>query len=190
MDIRLLISASVTKNLISDTELQFTGSWTFVNDSTVVPEGNHSCHITQAAGDQAQYSFKGAFYQSFSIISASTVTNDLRLPRAGSSIELAGLTNASAGLFNISLTSDSVAIQQQQLSGLSSFLTYTTLFYASGLNPNTTHTLTVINAENKTLALESMNITVVDGGERYVAFGTTFALVGDDGARSLHRSFW
>ncbi|EJD03010.1 uncharacterized protein FOMMEDRAFT_20179 [Fomitiporia mediterranea MF3/22] len=123
--------------------MQFTGSWTFVNDSTLIPEGDHSCHLTQAAGDQAQYSFKG------------------------SSIELAGLTNASAGLFNISLTSDSdsVTLRQQQLSGISSFLTYTTLFYASGLDPTATHTLTIRNIENRTLAVDSMNITVVSGGQ-------------------------
>ncbi|KAL5523805.1 hypothetical protein ACEPAG_7978 [Sanghuangporus baumii] len=136
--------ATITTTTISDTQMQFRGSWSFVNNSALIPEGDHSCHITQAAGDQAQYSFKG------------------------SSIELGGLTNASAGLFNISLTSDantSTAIRQQQLSGFSSFLTYTTLFTASGLNADAMHTLTITNAENKTLALNSMNITVVSGGQ-------------------------
>ncbi|KAL5507260.1 hypothetical protein ACEPAH_6716 [Sanghuangporus vaninii] len=136
--------AAITTTTVSDTQMQFRGSWSFVNNSALIPEGDHSCHITQAAGDQAQYSFKG------------------------SSIELGGLTNASAGLFNISLTSDantSTAIRQQQLSGFSSFLTYTTLFTASGLNADAMHTLTITNAENKTLALNSMNITVVSGGQ-------------------------
>ncbi|KAL5528404.1 hypothetical protein ACEPAF_7540 [Sanghuangporus sanghuang] len=139
--------AAITTTTISDTQMQFRGSWSFVNNSALIPDGDHSCHITQAAGDQAQYSFKG------------------------SSIELGGLTNASAGLFNISLTSDantSTAIRQQQLSGFSSFLTYTTLFTASGLNADAMHTLTITNAENKTLALNSMNITVMSGGQTYV----------------------
>ena len=90
---------------------------------------------------------------------------------AGSSIELAGLKNASAGFFNISLTSDantSTAIREQQLSGFSPFLTHTTLFTASGLDGDAMHTITITNAENKTLALNGMNITVVGGGQTYV----------------------
>lgn len=93
---------------------------------------------------------------------------DLHVP--GSSVELAGLTNASSGLFSISLSSesDSSSIQQQQLSGQSSFLAPATLFYASGLDRNATHTLTVTNLEKKPLALRDLNITVVKGDERWV----------------------
>lgn len=85
-------------------------------------------------------------------------------------MELSGLTNASAGLFNVTLASDSEPeiLDQQTLSGFSSFLTYTTLFYASGLNDSTNYTLTVTNLENKTLALDGMNVTVVSGGISYV----------------------
>ncbi|KAI5123979.1 hypothetical protein M0805_006391 [Coniferiporia weirii] len=135
--------ASVTNEMINDMEIQFTGSWTFVNDSTVVPEGDHTCHLSQTSGDQAQYSFQG------------------------SSVELGGLTNATSGLFNISLSSDSVSsgVQQQQISSQSLFLTHTTLFYASGLDRNATHTITITNLENKTLGLDNMSITVVSGGE-------------------------
>ena len=78
--------------------------------------------------------------------------------------------NASSGLFSITLSSvsDSSSIEQQQLSGQSQFLAHTTLFYASGLDRNATHTITVTNLENKTLALHDMSITVVRGEKRYV----------------------
>ena len=85
-------------------------------------------------------------------------------------MELNGLTNASAGLFNVTLSSDSdpEILEQQTLSGFSSFLTYTTLFYATSLNASANYTLTVTNLENKTLALDGMNVTVVSGGNPYV----------------------
>ncbi|THH07755.1 hypothetical protein EW145_g3171 [Phellinidium pouzarii] len=138
-----LSNATVSTQVINDTEMQFTGSWTFVNDSALVPEGDHTCHITQTSGDQARYSFQG------------------------SSVQLGGLTNATSGLFNIALTSDSdpSIVKQQQISSFSSFLAYTTLFYASGLERNATHILTVTNLENKTLGLDSLSIMVVSGGE-------------------------
>lgn len=81
-----------------------------------------------------------------------------------------GLTNASSGLYNISLSSSngSSIIDNLQLSSFSSFLSFTTLFYAYGLNDSMTHTLTITNAEDKTLAVDGLNITVVNGGKRYV----------------------
>ena len=88
---------------------------------------------------------------------------------AGSSVELSGLTNASSGLCAITLNSDSSSSnnQQQQLSGQSSFLAPATLFYASGLARDATHTLTVTNLENKTLTLSDLSITVVQADKRY-----------------------
>lgn len=68
----------------------------------------------------------------------------------------------------LSSESDPPIELNQQLSGESLFLSYTTLFYASGLDRDRTYTLTVTNLENKTLAIQGMNITVLDGGERYV----------------------
>lgn len=89
---------------------------------------------------------------------------------AGSSVELSGLTNASSGLFSITLNSDSSSSnnQQQQLSGQSSFLAPATLFYASGLARDATHTLTVTNLENKSLSLSDLSITVVQADKRFV----------------------
>ena len=63
--------------------------------------------------------------------------------------------------------SDPAIELNQQLSGESLFLAYTTLFYATSLDRDRTYTLTVTNLENKTLAIQGMNITVLDGGERY-----------------------
>ena len=80
-----------------------------------------------------------------------------------------GLTNASSGLYNVSLSSSngSLLFNDLQLSGFSSFLTYTTLFYAYGLNDSMTYTLTITNAEDSMLAVDGLNITVLSGGKRY-----------------------
>lgn len=100
-------------------------------------------------------------------------------PNIGSSVELHGLTNATSGLFNVTLTSDSdqSIIEQQQITGLSSFLTYTTLFYATGLDQTSNHTLTITNIENKTLAVDGMNVTVISGGHVYVSLSQLLRLV-------------
>ena len=89
---------------------------------------------------------------------------------AGSSVELTGLTNTSSGLFNVSLSSanGSSITNTYQLSGLSSLLSPTTLFYACGLNDTATHMLTITNVENKTLVIDGLNVSVVSGGKRYV----------------------
>lgn len=102
--------------MINDTDMQFTGSWSFVNDSTLIPEGDHSYHITQTAGDKAQYTFTGLYQFLKSHLPALTLS-DLADLHVGSSIELSGLTNASAGLFNVSLKSDTdpATIQLQQI---------------------------------------------------------------------------
>ncbi|KAH8119365.1 hypothetical protein DFH11DRAFT_1502100 [Phellopilus nigrolimitatus] len=128
--------------------MHFTGSWTFMNDSALISEDGHCCHVTQTSGDQASYAFRG------------------------SSVQLAGLTNATSGNFNVTLSSefDPSVIIQQQISGSSAFTTYTTLFYASGLDSDAAHMLTITNLENKTLAIDTMNVTVVSGGQRYVRF--------------------
>ena len=143
--------------------MQFNGSWSFVTDPTLIPDGDNGYHITSTSGDFAEYSFQGALpstriertckvYQYFSFL--------------GSSVAVAGVVNSTAGLFNVSLVSNasSAVIEQQQLSGFSPFLVYTTLFTASGLDPTAAHTLTITNIENRTLALNGLNVTVVAGG--------------------------
>ena len=155
--------------------MQFTGSWTFVNVSTAVP-GGKSYHMTQMSGDQAQYTFKGevSFYKlqriGFVRCLAGQKGNKMTTFVAGSSVELMGLTNASSGLFNVSLSSSngSSITNTYQLSGLSSLLSPTTLFYACGLNDTATHMLTITNVENKTLVIDGLNVSVVTGGKRYV----------------------
>ena len=42
-----------------DTDLDLIGSWTFVTDPDIVPTGNHTFHVTQTAGDRAEFSFQG-----------------------------------------------------------------------------------------------------------------------------------
>ena len=83
-----------------------------------------------------------------------------------------GIANASSGLYNVTLrtSNGSTIFDNLQLSAFSSFLSFTTLFYAYGLNESMTHTLTISNAENKTLAVDGLNITVVNGGKRFVSF--------------------
>ena len=53
--------ASVITKTINDTDMQFTGSWTFVDDPALVPSADHSYHTTNRSGDQAQYTFQGGF---------------------------------------------------------------------------------------------------------------------------------
>lgn len=53
--------ASVIRETINDTEIQFTGSWSFVDDPALLPPSVPSCHITNRSGDQAQYTFQGRF---------------------------------------------------------------------------------------------------------------------------------
>lgn len=77
--------------------------------------------------------------------------------------------NATAGPYNVSLTSQNGSlIQFQQLSGLSSFLTNSTLFYASGLDYSNPYVLTVTNVGNTSLALNGVQITKVAGGQTCV----------------------
>jgi len=137
-----LTNATVSTKTINDTETQFIGSWSPpVTDPEIIPDGD-SFRITQTSGDFAEYTFQG------------------------SSVAVTGLINSTAGLFNVSLTSNASlpVVEQQQLSGFSLFLVYTTLFSASGLDPTATHTLTITNTENRTLALNGLNVTVVSGG--------------------------
>ncbi|KLO18400.1 hypothetical protein SCHPADRAFT_819830 [Schizopora paradoxa] len=133
--------------------MQFNGSWSFVTDPTLVPDGDNGFHITSTSGDFAEYPFQG------------------------SSVAVTGIVNSTAGLFNVSVTSNasSAVIEQQQLSGFSPFLVYTTLFTASGLDSTVAHTLTITNIENRTLALNGLNVTVVSGGTAYVFHPLVFS---------------
>ena len=55
-------SASIDTDEIPDTQVQFTGSWTFDDAIASASENsgrNASFHMTQTVGDEAQYSFQG-----------------------------------------------------------------------------------------------------------------------------------
>ncbi|TDL24223.1 hypothetical protein BD410DRAFT_838270 [Rickenella mellea] len=168
-------TASASETTIDDTMIQFTGSWTFVNSSSpgayILPpppssssssssssspstgiQINNTYHITQTRGDIAEFTF------------------------CGTSIQLDGLLNSTAGLYNVTLSPTNTSITTtntttafssnknnititQQLNASFPFLTPATLFYASGLDPNTSYHLLVTNLEDKTLAIDGLRIT-------------------------------
>jgi len=159
-----LTNATVSTKTINDADMQFIGSWSFETDPLLIPDGDNGFHITQTSGDFAEYAFQG------------------------SSVFVTGLVNSTAGDFNVSLTSNasSPVVEEQQLTGISPFLVYTILFSASGLDPTATHTLTITNIENRTLALNGLNVTVVSGGTAYVISPLVCA---QGGHFSVHRLF-
>ena len=64
MSVLYITRASIDTDVIPDTQVQFTGSWTFddaVASALANSEKNASFHMTQIAGDEAQYSFQGMY---------------------------------------------------------------------------------------------------------------------------------
>ena len=87
----------------------------------------------------------------------------------GASVKVDGLLNVTGGQYEVLLSSDSNnSAERFELSSFSPFLTNTTLFYATGLDPERKYNLTITNTGNNTLAFSDTQVSVVSGGVPYV----------------------
>ncbi|KAI0256228.1 hypothetical protein BJV78DRAFT_1278762 [Lactifluus subvellereus] len=156
-----LISANTTSpnvtfsnTIIEDTSLPFTGQWTFLND-TSLSSLDSTYHVSNHSGDVVNFNF------------------------SGSAISVFGFRDVSSGKFSVRLDDESVT-----LNGASSSKVATTLFFRTGLDNSTPHSLTITNEEDGLLAIGLINVTTAysslpNSGSRisHVSRGTIAAIV-------------
>ncbi|KAI9507911.1 hypothetical protein F5148DRAFT_46156 [Russula earlei] len=146
-----LSNVTFSSTVIEDTLLPFTGQWSFLNDSSF-SSLDSSYHTTTHAGDFLKYNF------------------------SGTAITVFGFRDATSGEFSVQLDNDSII-----LDGASSSRDATTLFFKTGLNNSVPHTLTITNAEDRLLAIGSINITIASssssGSSSHVSRGSIAAIV-------------
>ncbi|KZT29142.1 hypothetical protein NEOLEDRAFT_1167157 [Neolentinus lepideus HHB14362 ss-1] len=131
-----LVNATVASVPFDVKSISFAGSWQY-QLWPVIPGQLLPFYVSNTAGDTATLNF------------------------SGSAITVSGFRNEGSGHYNVTL--DGVTTSYD---GQSSFTEPALLFYATGLNSSMSHSLTFTNADNRTTAIDSVNITTISGGCR------------------------
>ena len=132
-------SESFSSQTIDDNGIAFLGRWSF----DTAPTGA-SFHTSQTQGDHAVASFNGTSLKISSCLHAHCL---ISIP--GTTFLLHGVTSPNSG--NYTVTVDNVTTT---LSAESSFTSYDSLlFYATGLDPGSTHFVQVSNSGGGNLSL-------------------------------------
>lgn len=79
-------------------------------------------------------------------------------PYSGSAVSVSGFRDISSGNYTIQLDDETFTFD-----GESSWKEATQLFFQTGLDPTTSHQLTITNVDNRLLAVGSINVTSVSG---------------------------
>lgn len=148
-----------TERVLDDNDITFLGRWSFLPST-----GQPPFHESQTEGDRAQATFSGT--SSHLVPSPhAPITHHIPssnlTPHLGISILIFGTTSPSAGNYSVTLDGN----QSPIFSARSSFTNSNSLlFFASGLDANSSHQITVRN-EGGTLQLKSGGFDVFSSGE-------------------------
>ncbi|KAA1472827.1 hypothetical protein DENSPDRAFT_206599 [Dentipellis sp. KUC8613] len=149
-----LPNVTFSATVIDNTEIAFKGKWSFEQDPAVSP-GDSTFHASNNAGDQAFFSFNGA---SFLFRTA---------------VAVSGIRDIHAGHYSVTLDNETVQFDAQ-----ASWRELATLFYSTGLDPDVTHHITIINNEDRLLTIGSANVTSVSGQYPMTSSATSSGLHG------------
>lgn len=75
---------------------------------------------------------------------------------AGAAVTVSGLRDFTFGRYNVTLDGETAELDAQSF-----WREETTLFFKTGLDPNSPHTMIITNAENRSLAIGAINVTSI-----------------------------
>jgi hypothetical protein len=126
----------------------FFGDWTQLPDPLLSSEPSQDYRISTTKGSTASISF---------LASAVTIT---------------GIRNTTVGHYNITLDGTTTT-----LNGQSDWLEPSTLFLQGGLDELSEHNLTITNADDASLAIAGLNLTLLSGGTPWVRLSHVIVLI-------------
>lgn len=133
--------------------MPFVGAWSFVQDTSFgLQGGSQDFHTSNSSGDYVSHIFNGKE------ISLRLMAHALTTLFLGSAITISGYRDYASGSYSVTLDGNVSTYDAQ-----SSFEAPATLFFATGLSAGVTHNLTIINLEDRLLAVGSLNVTTLQG---------------------------
>lgn len=110
-------------------------------------------HISNNTGDNAHLTFTGT---SNLVYNQELVFNCLVY--TGTAVSVSGIRDFTFGRYNVTLDGVTTEFDAQSF-----WKEETTLFFQTGLDPATSHTMIITNAEQQSLAIGAINVTSTSG---------------------------
>ena len=151
----IIFSLTVQSETVDDARIVYEGLWSTFQGSVIAPDS--SFYVTDQLGDSARLTFNGKRCPS--------LPPQANIVRVGTAISVFGLRDTIAGFYNITLDGETTQYDAQSV-----WEEGAVLFYATGLDPERTHSLIITNAENNFLAIGYINTTSVSGVSMQVLY--------------------